>query len=63
MQHAEPYLPTGHFVGRGLLYLHLEAGTRRSAIHVGPEPPAAIYYGTPDSPKTEANGVIFVRGP
>ena len=30
-----------------LLYLHLEAGTRKPTIHVGLEPPAAICYGTP----------------
>ena len=63
MQRAEPPLPTGHFVSRGLLYLYREAGTRRPTIHVGPEPPGAICYGLPDLPKTEAKGMILVRGP
>ena len=57
MEHAEPPLPTGHFVGRGLLFLYLEVGTRRPTIHVG------LVTGLPDSPKTEAKGVILVRGP
>ena len=30
-----------------LLCLHLEAGARWLAIHVSPEPPIAIHYGTP----------------
>ena len=47
MQRVERPLPTGHFFGRGLLYLHLEVGTRRSAIHVSLEPLPAICYGTP----------------
>ena len=47
VRRAEPPLPTGHFVGRGMLYLYLEVGTRRLAIHVGPKPPAAICYDTP----------------
>ena len=47
MQRAEPPLPTGHFVGKDLLYLYLEDGTRRLVIHVDPEPPVAICYGTP----------------
>ena len=63
MQRAEPPLPTGHFVGRGLLYLYLEAGTRRPAIHVSPEPPGSICYRLPDLPKTEEKGMILVRGP
>ena len=43
----ERALPIGHFIGRGLFYLHLEAGTRRLTIHVGLERLAAICYGTP----------------
>ena len=38
---------TGYFVGRGLLYLHLEVGTLRLTIPVGLEPPGAICYRTP----------------
>ena len=47
VQRAEPPLPDGHFVGRGMLYLYLEAGSQRLAIHVGSEPSTAICYGTP----------------
>ena len=63
MQGAEPPLPTRHFVGRGLLYLYLEVGPWRPAIHVSPEPRLQFVTGPPDSPKTEAKGVILVRGP
>ena len=46
-----------------MLYLYLEAGTWRSTIHVGLEPRLQFVTGLPDSPKTEAKGVILVRGP
>ena len=63
MQRPERPLPTGHFVGRGLLYLYLEAGTWMPAILVGLGPRLQFVTGLPNSPKTKANGVILVRGP
>ena len=63
MQRVKPPLPTGHFVGRGLIYLYFETGTRRSAILSAHSPQLQFVMGLPDSPKIEVKGVILVRGP
>ena len=63
MQRAEPSLPTGHFVGRGLLHLYLEARKQRRLSMSAQSPWLQFVTGLPDSPKTEAKGVILVRGP
>ena len=45
-----------------MLYLHIEAGTRWPTIDVGSEPQLQFVTGLPDLLKTEAKGVILVRG-
>ena len=47
MLRTKPSLSVGPFIGGSFLCLHLEAGARWPAIHVGPKPPAAIRYVTP----------------
>ena len=61
MKRIEPPLPTGYFVGKGFLYLHIEAGACRLAILLTQSPRLQVVTGLPDSPKTEAKGVILVR--
>ena len=62
MQCAEPPLLTEHFVGRGLLYLYLEARTRRPLSMSAQSPWLQFVMGIPDLPKTEVKGVILVKG-
>ena len=47
MLRTKPSLSTRPFIDRSLFCLHLEAGAWWPAIHVGPEPLAAVHYGTP----------------
>ena len=60
---AQPSLPTGYLVGGDLFCLHAEArdwGRLLMSVH---NPKLHFVTGLPDSPKTEAKGVVLVKGP
>ena len=63
MQRSELLIPAQPFTGRDLLRLFSDIKTRGPDVFVDPRLLAAVREWTPDSPKTEAKGVILVRGP